>query len=102
MAEDPSYRQLLAVSDTHEDIFVKYGCLDADFTELANADPSIKKHITYERVGKSRFRKVEIRTPQRTLSSRARWDDGLHSTWFLEPYLKDDKTLSFWHSLRVR
>lgn len=89
MTEDPTYNRPLAVSDRYEDIFVKYGCIDTDFTELVKIDPSVEMHVDYRREGKSLFRHAEIVTPHRTLRSKARWDDGLHSTWFLEPYLKD-------------
>ncbi len=89
MTEDPSYRELLALSDKYDDIFVKYGCIDTDFTELVKIDPSVKIRVNFQREGKSLFRRAEIVTPSRTLHSTARWDDGLHSTWFLEPFLKD-------------
>ncbi len=70
---------------------VKYGSLDADFTDLAVADPAIETHLTHERIGQSLFRRAEVVAGGRVLTARARWDDNHHTTWVLEHYLKDEE-----------
>jgi len=84
---DPTYTELLELAERYTD---KFGRADVgNIGPFLSAEGSIPQEIREERRGNSLFITTIIHTPKGDLRSVVRRDDGVYTTWKIEPFLKD-------------
>jgi hypothetical protein len=84
---DPTFRRVLAAAAAESDLFYRYN-LDIGFWGSAPETVGWRREECRE--GSSRFVRTWIETGEGPLTSLTRHDDGIATSWKLEPYVKTE------------
>ncbi|MGQ9631201.1 MAG: uroporphyrinogen decarboxylase family protein [bacterium] len=88
VAKDPSFRRVLSAAAEKSDIFYRYN-VDTGF--LGSDPKAVGLMQEVRREGDSRFVRSWIETAKGPLTSLTRFDDGVATSWKLEPYVKTEE-----------
>jgi hypothetical protein len=84
---DPSFRRVLEAAEAESDLFYRYN-LDVGFWGCEPEAVGWRREETHQ--GDSRFVRTWIETGAGPLTSLTRHDDGIATSWKLEPYVKTE------------
>ena len=84
---DPSFRRVTAAAAANTDIFYRYN-VDTGFCGSEPRAVGFRQEV--KRDGSSRFIRNWIETGRGTLTALTRIDDGVATSWKLEPYVKTE------------
>jgi hypothetical protein len=88
VARDPSFDRVCAAAAERSDIFYRYG---VDIGFWGSEPDAVRFRQESARQGASTFVRNWIETGKGTLTSLTRHDDGVATSWKLEPYVKTEE-----------